>query len=45
MTHLRALAAWLGFVAIEVADALDAPVITPAGYRLGNWLSNLKGAA
>jgi hypothetical protein len=45
MTHLIAFVAWLGFVVIEVADAIDAPVITPAGYRLGNWLSNLEGAA
>lgn len=45
MTLATCAAAWLGFVIIEVSDALDAPVITPAGYRLGNWLSNLGGAA
>lgn len=44
MTALRSLTAWLGFVVIEVADAIDIPVITPAGYRLGNWLSNLESA-
>lgn len=39
MSALNRFTAWLGFVVIEVADAIDIPVITPAGYRLGNWLS------
>lgn len=45
MTAIRWLAAQAGYLLIEVSDALDIPFLTPAGYRLGNWLSNLKGAA
>lgn len=44
MTALYWIAAQVGFVVIEFFDAIDIPVITPAGYRLGNWLANLEGA-
>lgn len=32
---------WCGWLLIEIGDWLDAPVVTPALYRAGNWLECL----